>query len=126
MTFNDNNNHLTNMVFADDYQTTVNPLYTSGKVGVFAFQSQLGAPDATFDNFQANAAFPSATISAATGTATVSWPAHQDGIWVLESSSTLGGPWTEIPFASITFSNGQFVYSESTDTGNDFFRLRKI
>jgi hypothetical protein len=123
MTFNDGSNRLTNMV-----STSWGTNLVSGKVGIVTFQNNAGSPDATFDNFIARAAAPSATIAADSGSVEVSWPAQQEGIWVLESSSSIetGATWTEITAENITYSSGQNTYSASSASGNTFYRLRKV
>ena len=100
--------------------------FTSGTVGVGVFQNNAGSPDCTLDDFKAHAPAPSVVLSGGSSNVNISWPAQQEGIWVLESTSTLGGTWTEVPFNTISFSNGQFVYTETSSTGNNFFRLRKV
>ena len=126
MFFNNNSGVRTNTVWANDYKIAVNPLYTSGHFGLITFQNNAGSPDATFDNFCATTATSSLTIVPSAGMADISWPANQEGIWVLECSPVLDpGVWTEIPFSSLTFAGGQFTYSAAS-VGNNFYRLRKI
>jgi hypothetical protein len=123
MTFNDGTGHLTNMV-ATSWATN----FVSGKVGLGVFQNNLGSPDTTLDNFIAGPWGPSATIVADAGTVKVSWPAQQEDIWVLESSSSIdaGATWTEITAEKISYANGLNTYTVSSPTGDSFFRLRRI
>jgi len=123
MTFNDGSAHLTNMVY-----TSWATNFISGTVGLGVFQNNAGSPDTTLDNFMAGPWAPSASIASDSGSVKVSWPAQQEGIWVLESSSSIdmGATWTEITAEKITYANGQNTYTASSSSGDSFFRLRKI
>ena len=127
MTFNDNAGKLTNTVWANDYKTAANPLYTEGHFGVVSLQNNAGAPNATFDDFCATAAPPPVSITPNGANVDISWSASQEGIWVLDSSPEVGpsAVWTEIPFSALTFSAGRLTYSAPT-AANSFFRLRSV
>jgi hypothetical protein len=86
---------------------------------------------ATFDNFYGAAAEPRLTLDTSLGNAAVSWSASLDGIWVLESSSTVGpgSVWTEITADQIIFISGQMNHTAAlpmVQNANTCYRLRKL
>jgi hypothetical protein len=110
-------------------------MFPSGYVGVIVADHPSDSPPhacwATFDNFYVAAAEPRLTLDASSGTAAVSWSASLDGIWVLESSSTLGlgAVWTEITADQIVFLNGQRIHTAASpmvSNADTFYRLRKL
>ena len=119
--------YLTNTV-ATSWRTNL----VKGKTGIVTYQGSVNpgpntAPDATFDNFMASPVAPIISVSSGPGLVNVSWSAHQEGVWVLESSPTLGpdAVWTEVPFSALTFAWGNLSSSAAPD-GISFFRLRRI
>jgi hypothetical protein len=110
-------------------------MFANGYVGVIVADHPSDSPAhacwATFDNFYVAAAEPRLTLDPSSGTTAVSWSASLDGIWVLESTSTLafGAVWTEITADQIVFLNGQRIHTaaspmvSNTDT---YYRLRKL
>jgi hypothetical protein len=110
-------------------------MFPNGYVGVIVADHPSDSPPhacwATFDNFYVAAAEPRLTLDASSGNAAVSWSASLDGIWVLESSSTVGSGavWTEITADQITFLSGQRIHSASSpmvSNADTFYRLRKL
>jgi hypothetical protein len=86
---------------------------------------------ATFDNFYVAAAEPRLTLDTSSGNAAVSWSESLDGIWVLESSSTVGpgSVWTEITADQIIFVSGQMNHTAAlpmAQNANTYYRLRKL
>jgi hypothetical protein len=89
------------------------------------------ACSATFDNFYVAAAEPRLVLDTSSGTAAVSWSASLDGIWLLESSSTLGpgAVWLEITADQISFLNGQKSHTAASpmvSNADTYYRLRKL
>ncbi len=110
-------------------------LFPNGYVGVIIADHPSDSPShacaATFDNFYVAAAEPRLTLDTTLGTASVSWSASLDGIWLLESSPTLGprALWTEITADQIAFFSGQKSHAEIStmpSNANTFYRLRKL
>jgi hypothetical protein len=110
-------------------------MFPNGYVGVIVADHPSDSPAhacwATFDNFYVAAAEPRLTLDRSSGTAAVSWSASLDGIWVLESSSTLNSfsVWTEITANQIGFQNGQRIHTAASpmvSNTNTYYRLRKL
>jgi hypothetical protein len=110
-------------------------MFPNGYVGLIVTDHPSDSPAhacfATFDNFYVAAAEPRLSLDTSSGTAVVSWSASLDGIWVLESSPTLGlgATWTEITADQIIFLNGQKSRTEASAMGSNadaFYRLRKL
>jgi hypothetical protein len=110
-------------------------MFPNGYVGVIVADHPSDSPPhacwATFDNFYVAAAEPRLTLDASSGNAAVSWSASLDGIWVLESSSTLasGAVWTEITADQIVFLNGQRIHTAASpmvSNPDTYYRLRKL
>jgi len=109
--------------------------YTSGKVGlVVASQGSCTVGgDATFDNFFVDVAEPRLLFDGSSGSAVISWPGNLTGLWVLESSPTLGtgAVWTGVPLTDVVFSPEtlQNTYTATTpmnSTGDTLYRLRRL
>jgi hypothetical protein len=118
-------------IFAIDNHT----LFPNGTVGLIVADHPSDVPNhacwAVFDNFYVSAAVPELFLNGNSGSASVSWPASLDGIWVLESSPVVGpgAVWTEITADQIVFSAGQNVHTEASAIGsnaNTYYRLRKL
>jgi hypothetical protein len=110
-------------------------MFPNGYVGVIVADHPSDSPPhacwATFDNFYVAAAEPRLALDASSGNAAVSWSASLDGIWVLESSSTLGSfaVWTEITADQITFLSGQRIHtalSPMVSNADTYYRLRRL
>jgi hypothetical protein len=110
-------------------------MFPNGYVGVIVADHPSDSPfhacSATFDNFYVAAAEPRLTLDTSSGNAAVSWSASLDGIWVLDSSPTIGpsAVWTEITADQIAFLTGQRVRTEATalsSNANTYYRLRKL
>jgi len=117
------------------FATDVLSMFTNGYVGVIVADHPSDSPPhacwATFDNFYVAAAEPRLSVDTSSGTNSVSWSASLDGIWVLESSSTVGpgAIWTEIAANQIAFLNGQRTHTEAAamaENPNTYYRLRKL
>jgi hypothetical protein len=110
-------------------------MFPNGYVGVIVADHPSDSPphacSATFDNFYVAAAEPRLVLDTSSGTASLSWSASLDGIWLLESSPTLGpgAAWTEITADQIVFLNGQRSHTEASaipSSADTFYRLRKL
>lgn len=110
-------------------------MFPNGYVGVIVADHPSDSPPhacwATFDNFYVAAAEPRLALDTSSGTASVSWSASLDGIWVLESSPALGSDavWTEITADQIAFLSGQKSHTEAATmalNADTFYRLRKL
>jgi len=110
-------------------------MFPHGYVGVIVADHPADSPahacTATFDNFYVAAAEPRLFLDATSGTAVLSWSGSLDGIWVLESSPTLGpgSVWTERTAAQISFAGGQNYHTDPNPmlvSPNTYFRLRKL
>jgi len=121
---------MTNAVWANDYKVgtapPLNPMYTQGRFGLITFQNNLGAPDATFDNFCATAAPPPVSITPNGANVDISWSANQEGIWVLDSSQPSG----PVPLDGDSLQRADFLRRRLTYTAPmaemGFFRLRSV
>jgi hypothetical protein len=110
-------------------------LFPNGYVGVIVADHPSDVPShactATFDNFYVAAAEPRLAMDTSSGTAVLSWSASLDGIWVLESSSSLdpAAVWTEITADQVTTTAGQKSHTDTAAVGvngDTYFRLRRL
>jgi len=110
-------------------------MFPNGYAGLIAADHPSDSPahacSATFDNFYVAAAEPRLSLDASSGIAAVSWSASLDGIWVLESSPTVGSGsvWTEITADQIAFLSGQKSHTAAlpmVEGANKYYRLRKL
>ena len=110
-------------------------MFPNGYVGVIVADHPSDSPPhacwATFDNFYVAAAEPRLTFDGSSGSAVVSWSASLDGIWILESSSTLGpaAVWAETTADKITFLNGQRIHAAASPMASNadtFYRIRRL
>jgi hypothetical protein len=110
-------------------------MFPNGYAGVIVADHPSDSPPhacwATFDNFFVSAAEPRLTLDTSSTNAAISWSASLDGIWLLESSSTLGqsAAWTEITADQIVFLSGQRIHTETTAisiNSDTYYRLRRL
>jgi hypothetical protein len=120
------------------------PALTHGKVALFGFDNSggVGPVDVTFDNYSDTPISPPAVSvvvgSLPTGEVTITWPASNEGIWVLQSSSTIDGTWAEVTTTTTAGAAGKLVYDPATGkstytgsasmstTANTFYRLKQL
>ena len=121
------------------------PLYTAGISAVFGFDNGgLTGVDVTFDNYSDTPIVPPAvvaTIGAAnTGEVNITWPGNAEGVWVLQSSSSVspGAVWTQVATTTTTGLAGKIIYNPATGkntytgslpmaaTGSTFYRLKQM
>jgi hypothetical protein len=121
------------------------PAYTSGNVALFGFDNSNPhdlAVDVTFDNYSDTAiAAPAVSLTVGSvpitgetgGQVTITWPANNEGIWVLESSPTLGpgAVWTKLTTGRLMYDavTGKYTYTGAAamaTTGDTFYRLKQV
>ena len=123
------------------------PAYTSGSVALFCFDNSGAAGplavDVTFDNYS-DTPISAPAVSLTLGSAvvftpdadvtvvTITWPANNKGIWVLESSPTLGpgAVWTKVTAGKLMYDpvTGLNTYTAADamlNTGDTFYRLKQ-
>jgi hypothetical protein len=123
------------------------PAYTSGTTALFGFDNSSGsamAVDVTFDNYSdtpiAAPAISVALGSVPGGEVTITWPGNNDGLWVLQSSSSIdpAAAWTEVVTTTAAGATGKILFDPVTgkntftgtavmsSTGNTFYRLKQL
>jgi hypothetical protein len=116
------------------------PAYTSGPTALFGFDNSDThdkAVDVTFDNYSDTAISPPTVTltvgSAPTGAVTITWPANNEGIWVLESSPTLGpgAVWTKVTTGKLIYDpvTGKYTFTGAaamSTAGDTFYRLIRV
>lgn len=149
--FTGKGNELRALVF--ELPETMNPLvdclgydssYASGVNALLGFDNSggFGTADVTFDNYSDTPiANPNVTLALGTGPAgeiTVTWPAQLECVWVLETTSTIGGAWTEVATTTAAVPAAKIIYDpltgKNTFTGpapmaagsSAYYRLRKL
>jgi hypothetical protein len=132
---------------------TMNPLvdclgsdasYAAGVNALLGFDNSggFGTADVTFDNYSDTPiANPNVSLTLGSGPGgevTITWPAQIEGVWVLETTSTLGGAWSTVTTTTAGGAASKIIYDpvtgKNTYTGpapitagtSAYYRLRRL
>lgn len=149
--FTGQGNALRALVF--ELPETMNPLvdclgfdssYAGGVNALLGFDNSggFGTADVTFDNYSDTPiGNPNVSLTLGSGPGgevTITWPAQIECVWVLETTSTIGGAWSTVATTTAAGAAAKTIYDPATGKntftgpgpmsggGSAYYRLRKL